>query len=323
MSDEDELQYLKQLEAQRNAFEAQFGSLEDMGFQDKTKKTVIQNDGDGQSDTGSDSDSTETETETETETDSNAPPEPAPPAQPAQPKIITFSGPADNYIPPSKHQQRLLRSGKAPSINQLQELPSENDADDDSSFAERQNLKNDIELQTFLKESHLLSALSSSNSNSSGAELTLQTINSNDFHGKIRSRTLERRLQSLSAVNGKAQSLEKVPINIRRGMLQKHQTRIRQHEQLARDAGIILPNVKKGQFRKIDATHKKDIERRIGSSIKSADRRRFKAKKRDKGLRINSIGQSTRNGLVISKSEIARITAAPGKDPKKKKKNHR
>lgn len=34
----DDDDYIKQMELQRKAFESQFGSLESMGFEDKTKK---------------------------------------------------------------------------------------------------------------------------------------------------------------------------------------------------------------------------------------------------------------------------------------------
>ena len=85
-----------------------------------------------------------------------------------------------------------------------------------------------------------------------------------------------------------------------------HLKRIKKYEQEAAEGGIVLSKVKKGQFRKIESTYKKDIERRIGGSIKTRDKE--KATKRERGLKISSVGRSTRNGLIVSKRDIARIS---------------
>ncbi|AQZ14723.1 FAF1 (YIL019W) [Zygosaccharomyces parabailii] len=293
MTDDD---YARLLEQQRLAFEAQFGSLESMGFEDKTKKhSTVRSDNDdngggqdneneesedsesfkGFSDHSVDEDSSEDVSGHEILTSSRR-----------LPKIIKFQDPSGIYQPPSKKQQKELRSGKP-----LRNLPqkTEEEPSDPESDSEQQNLHNDIELQQFLQESHLLSALDSSN----------------NLHGKARGRALEMHLTDLSSVSGGPQKLEKVPIQVRKGMVARHLQRIDKHEKEAAEAGIILSKTKKGQFRRLERTYKNDMERRIGSSIKSKDR--LRKSHRQRGLKVQTVGRSTRNGLILSKEDIDRI----------------
>ena len=120
---------------------------------------------------------------------------------------------------------------------------------------------------------------------------------------------------------GIVDKLEKVPVNIRKGMISKHKKRIDKYEADAKDNGIVLARQAKGSFRKIDFTYKKDIERRIGKGVK-ADMGKGQVM-RDKGLKINAIGRSSRNGLVISKNEIKKVTGEvynrKGKNGKRKR----
>ncbi|CEP60616.1 Faf1p LALA0_S01e15038g [Lachancea lanzarotensis] len=335
MADDDE--YKKQLELQRKAFEAQFGSLESMGFEDKTKQhsedESVDSDGlEGQSQEESGS---EIDAASDAEGsfqgfsgDETAEIDKRSESQPKrEPKVIKFDGGSDVYAAPNKKEQRLVRSGKAPRqslaearLQEEMQTAGQNSQEEDTADGEKENLQNDLELQRFLKESHLLSAFG--RNEPSGADLTLQTMNNVEYRddqvfGKARSRTLEMRLKNLSSTNGKGQKLEKVPINIRKGMVDKHIKKIKKHEQDARDGGIILSKVKKGEFRKIDSTYRKDIERRIGNKNNSADAQR--RAKRQKGLRVSSIGRSTRNGLIISPEEIKRING----DGKSKSKGRR
>ncbi|XKU28509.1 pre-rRNA processing and 40S ribosomal subunit assembly [Saccharomyces cerevisiae] len=327
----DDDDYIKQMELQRKAFESQFGSLESMGFEDKTKNIrteVDTRDSSGDeidnSDDGSDfkdgtiesSNSSDEDSGNETAEENNQDSKPK-----TQPKVIRFNGPSDDYVPPSKKTQKLLRSGKTlTQINKKLESTEAKEEKEDETL-EAENLQNDLELQQFLRESHLLSAFNNggSGSTNSGVSLTLQSMGGGNDDGivyqddqvigKARSRTLEMRLNRLSRVNGhqdKINKLEKVPMHIRRGMIDKHVKRIKKYEQEAAEGGIVLSKVKKGQFRKIESTYKKDIERRIGGSIKARDKE--KATKRERGLKISSVGRSTRNGLIVSKRDIARIS---------------
>lgn len=325
---ETDAEYLKMLELQRQAFEAQFGSLESMGYEDKTKEGDDSESSDvdsfsGGSDLSDKEGSDESEQDEEQfrgfdEEDDVEDKSVSKSADIRQPKVIKFSGANDTYVPPSKKEQKLLRSGKTLNKNRKlleSEGTETKPGDDEGEDMEMENLQNDIELQRFLKESHLLSAF---NSATSGASLTLDGLKDttvsyqdDEVMGKARARTLEMRLQNISKVNGdgrKISKLEKVPMHVRKGMIDKHVKRIKKYEEEAADAGIVLSKVKSGNFRKIESTYVKDIERRIGSSIKSKDLE--KSKKRTRGLKVQSVGRSTRNGLVISSEDIARINGS-------------
>ncbi|GCE98002.1 pre-rRNA processing and 40S ribosomal subunit assembly [Zygosaccharomyces mellis] len=297
--------YAEMLEQQRRAFEAQFGSLESMGFEDKTKSIANESSDEedaseesfkGFSDKEDESNKEEEEEEEEEDDDDeenqNEAKHSVPPIPRAAPRVIRFQDPSGTYEPPSKKEQKQLRSGKSLRDMPLDDMHSKHDSDSDSDI-EHQNLKNDAELQKFLHESHLLSALDPS------AEPNSQ------IHGKSRARALELHLNDLSTVNGNSPKLEKVPMQVRKGMIRKHLHKIKRHEEEARDAGIVLSRPKKGQFRKIDSTYKNDIERRIGTSIKSKEQQR--RAHRQRGLRVQSIGKSTRHGLKISSKDIDRV----------------
>ncbi|AAS51798.1 ADL122Cp [Eremothecium gossypii ATCC 10895] len=313
MSDNEE--YMQQLEAQRRAFEAQFGSLEDMGYVDKTRAAQSNDTSTSASESDSDPESEGDARSGQSESDEQSEMDGASASSDDEaahtPRVISFRAPSDAYSGPSPRELRRIRSGKAPGL-ETEPAPKSAAADRD----EKQLLEQDIELQRFLQESHIFAAL---NSQPSGADLTLRTIDNpayagGEVIGKARARTLEMRLNALSATNGAARTLETVPMNIRKGMVSKHRSRIREHEQLARDSGTVLAKVRRGEFRKIDATYKKDIERRIGTTIKAADRAR--KKHRDRAPRIHAVGKSTRNGLVISPKEIAAVAAS---EPKRRK----
>lgn len=280
------------LEVQRRAFEAQFGSLESMGFEDKTKRADENETSDESSNDDGREDSDEREDDSEDESqdeeDEEQEYEDEVTEEKSQPRVIKFQGPSDEYTPISKKEQRLLRSGK-PLRQERNSEPVEESSEDD------ENLQNDIELQRFLKESHLLSALGNGAAN----------VNDDSVIGKARARTLEMRLRGLSETNGRSTTLEKMPVNVRKGMIKKHRKRIEKHETEAKEGNVVLHNVKKGHFRQIDHTHRNDIERRIGSSIKKQQEQRNK--RRQRGLRIQSVGRSTRNGLRISQRDIDRI----------------
>lgn len=300
---------MNQLEAQRLAFESQFGSLESMGFQDKTKSITQEEASTSESDAEASAVSSEpahgseefSGDEYDSELDDGRVEEALQPSASRAPRVVSFKN-AHSYdeFRPSKKEQRLVRSGKAPRV--VSETSGKPTAAPESDDDETENLQNDIELQRFLKESHLLSAFQG---NSDSHE---------DLHGKARARTMEARLQSLSQINAvKNRKLEKMPMNVRKGMVQKHVGRISKHEAEARDAGTVLSRVRNGEFRRIDATYTRDIERRIGrgTSAAASANSGSTGNARQRGLKIHSVGRTTRHGLKISASEIARVTGGP------------
>ena len=191
-------EYAKQLEIQRRAFEAQFGSLESMGFEDKSKQVLEEEESsqdeeeqdkeeDGASDSGNENQEKSEGEESESFEDFSED-EMQPKKTPQrQPKVIKFGGSTDTYIPPSKKEQKLLRSGKAPKqtlvdLKAMQEAIEESKGKTQGDAGETENLENDLELQRFLKESHLLSAFGSG---PSGADLTLETMDNVEYKDDV------------------------------------------------------------------------------------------------------------------------------------------
>lgn len=302
-------EYLKAMEAQRLAFEAQFGSLESMGFEDKTKNVVSESESEEQEEEESNTDDLESDEEdliygkgsddessNEEEVD-----------EPKEPTVIKFVDSSINsYQPASKAELKMLKSGKAYKAPKPIELTKKqkNEIKNDT----EENIKNDLELNRFLQESHILANF---NNEKSGADLTLRTMDNttgDSAIGKARRYTVNSRLKEISSINGKdsvINKLEKTPMAIRKQMVKKYQNKISKFEKDAKEGGIILSKVKKGEFRKIDG-HLTVMER-IGKGIKSKQKDLF----RKKGLKINSVGKNTRNGLVISQKEIDKVN---GKD---------
>lgn len=314
MSDDE---YMKTLEIQRRNFEAQFGSLETMGFEDKSKKTS--NGEESGENTGNESDEldelqmsddfggfsgSELELESEEESEEEEVEEEE---EKPKPKVFKLE---DNYTSApilSKKEQRQIRSGRAPTITELEEKQRKLDKitakqAQQGKKEDEENLENDVQLQRLLQESHILA----NNKDYSGADLTMQTIDYEEPTGKARKKALTSRLRNLSTTNsstdGQPAKLEKMPMSMRKGMIRSRERKIQKYEQEAKDAGIVLSKVKKGQLRDLNsgkgATFASD---RLGNGKK--DVRRV----RDRGLKINSVGKSTRNGLVISSKDINRI----------------
>lgn len=312
MSDDE---YMRTLEIQRRNFELQFGSLETLGFEDKSKTQKSNSDELRSDELGSDDEDNELfegfsddsddqdildqqESDDDAESSDNGD---------DKPKVIKLE---DNYTAApvlSKKEQRLIRSGRAPTLTEIEQKERElakisAKQAQQGKKEDEDNLENDIQLQRLLQESHILA----SNQDYSGAELTMQTIDFEEPTGKARKKALTSRLRNLSTTNsstgGQPRKLESMPMAMRKGMIQSRENKIRKYEEEAKNAGIILSKVKKGELRDLNmgkgATFSSD---RIGSGKKQVNRIR------DRGLKINSVGKSTRNGLIISPKDISRI----------------
>ncbi|KAM9936364.1 hypothetical protein OXX80_004083 [Metschnikowia pulcherrima] len=270
MSDE----YMQALEIQRRNFEAQFGSLEEMGFKDRTTQAESS---DSDSDSGSNR-SSDNSSSSEDESDFGGFDSEDESAiigkssdfsarnSTVSPKLGSVKGPkvvslTESFTPtgPKKNDRKLARSGRVPTIqeqeekqrqlNKLTKKQQQQAAKEDS-----ENLENDLKLQRLLSESHILAH----NVEHSGADLTLQTI---DYEAP-------------------------------------------EYEREAREAGIVLSRVKKGEVRNLDSGRGATVASdRLGVGKKQGP------KIRDRGLRIHSVGKSTRNGLRISQSEIDRVNS--------------
>ena len=210
---------------------------------------------------------------------------------------------------PTAVEKKLRRSGKPLTLAELKKKKNEalqqQSAGKGKEGTSAEELKEDIDLQRLLNESHILKNLADERRNTaSGAELTLRTLD-DPVIGKARVRTLDARMEQLSSINGdkkKLTQLEKIPMKIRQGMIKAQKARILKHEQEAKESGIVMSINKKGQFRKIDndkAFISKDKLIGRGHS--------HKGKSKDRGLKIQSVGRSTPNGLVLSANDIAKI----------------
>lgn len=304
------------MELQRRNFESQFGSLESLGYKDKSveaeggsgsgsdsSESDEMSFGFGSDKSGSENESSESEGESGGESDGLFDSE----SDSEAPKVVRLT---DTSVPVmvSKADKKLARAGRAPTLEEMeakqralskltrkQQLRA---AQEDS-----ENVENDLKLQRLLSESHILAH----NLEYSGADLTMQTLDYEAPIGNSRRRILEQRIRSAAATNsstaGLPKKLEKMPMHMRKGMIRAREQRVADHEREAREAGIVLSRVKKGELRNLDqgrgATSSSD---RLGVGKKQA------ARMRDRGLRINSVGKATRNGLRISQDEIDRIT---------------
>lgn len=99
-----------------------------------------------------------------------------------------------------------------------------NPEDDDAS--EAANLKKDLELQRFLKESHLL-----------------ESATDHSFSGKNRHKATDLRLQALGSKESILKQ-EKMPMSHRKGIVAKQNEREEKRRKEAKDNGIILEKAK-------------------------------------------------------------------------------
>lgn len=301
--------YMKALEIQRRNFEKQFGNLEEMGFVDKSKTATpesseslseedpVMEDGE-EVENGASSDS-ESEEESEEELSSEE--------EEVKPKVVKLV--ADDSVPTmaSKEDKKLLRKGRAPTLAEIERKKAElakitKKQQAQAAKEDAENLDNDLKLQRLLSESHILAH----NMEHLGAELTMQTIDYEAPVGNARRRILDQRIREVAATNsstkGLPKKLEKMPMKLRKGIINARERRVAEYEREAREAGIVLSKVKKGQLRELElgrgATASSD---RLGVGKKQKNRIR------DRGLKINLIGKATRNGLRISADEISRI----------------
>lgn len=309
MSDDE---YMKALEVQRRNFEAQFGNLEDMGFKDKTKTEEKQHleDEDEESEQSDAfhgfSGESGSESEESSQGDSESESEPEVESEDEAPKVVRLN---QTYTPVqvSKADKKLLRGGRAPTLREMEAKEVElskltKNQRAQAAKEDDENLENDLKLQRLLSESHILAH----NMEYSGADLTLQTLDYEAPVGNARRRILDQRIRQAAATNsatkGLPKTLEKMPMHMRKGMIGARERRVADYEQEARDAGIVLSRVKKGELRNLEigrgATVASD---RLGVGKKQTKR------VRDRGLKIHSVGKSTRNGLRISKEEIDRV----------------
>ncbi|KAK6461847.1 hypothetical protein DFJ63DRAFT_320140 [Scheffersomyces coipomensis] len=317
MSEDDD--YIKALEIQRRNFEAQFGSIETLGYEDKSKsasngiKDIDSSEEEEEEDnfegfqSGEESEDYSSSSSEDDESYSNGSAQVK--SEVIRPKVFKLNDPNESNKAPmvSKRERKLLKSGRAPTLAEIEkkeELARKQTKKQllKAGKDDGENIENDLKLQRLLDESHILA----NSLQYSGADLTLQTIDYEDPTGNARKRALDSRLRKLAAVNssseGLPKKLENMPMSMRKGMIRSRDMKVAKFEKEAKEAGIVLSKVKKGELRDLKA----------GRGFTSSADRLGTGKKvtkviRDRGLKIASIGRSTRNGLVIPQSQIDKI----------------
>ncbi|KAK9234160.1 hypothetical protein V1525DRAFT_413938 [Lipomyces kononenkoae] len=218
-----------------------------------------------------------------------------------EPIVIRFDGSrSERMIKAPTPKDRRFMSASAPKPEILLEKRTARyqskqkpKLDDDESM----NLKHDVDLQRLITESHILSDASRK-----GGALSLSQ-GSFDTIGKARTKAMEARIASLALQSGgkmkaskkdyysinpqallesqnKKFNKEKMPMQMRKGMVQEKAARQEKYEKNAKEAGIVLPKPPRKQ---------KDAKQM-----------------RDRGLKIQAVGRFTPSGLRLSQSEIAR-----------------
>ncbi|CAN6674720.1 hypothetical protein TRVA0_062S00364 [Trichomonascus vanleenenianus] len=185
-----------------------------------------------------------------------------------EPQVVRFEDTSTAVPLVSKREKKLFVRSSAPKKEPTEEKPSRKGK---VSKEEQEDIKNDLALQRLISESHILAEANQH----SGADISLDF----DPIGKSRLKALDTRLKSLGAKQEKSQSM---PMNMAKGIKQAQKTKQEKYTKHAREAGIILAKVSKDTSKK--------------------------TKKRDRGLKIASVGRNTRHGLIISQQEIARVT---------------
>lgn len=228
-----------------------------------------------------------------------------------------------NVKKPTSTEKKLRKSGKPITLAELKRkkeeaLKQQRKASNSKEKNAAEELKDDLDLQRLLDESHILKNLADERRNGiSGAELTLKTLN-DPIIGKARVRTLDSRIQKIASINGDAKKLnklEKIPMKIRQGMIKAQKDRIEKHEREAKDNGIVMSINKKGQFRQLDNDRAFISKDKLIGKGHNINKNKF----RDRGLKIQSVGRYTKNGLVLSNNDIAKIQGPQRQNNRRRK----
>ncbi|KAF3930008.1 hypothetical protein ABW19_dt0200300 [Dactylella cylindrospora] len=193
------------------------------------------------------------------------------PKAPPGPEIIEYDFSRRGPAPSTKPSRRSFMSSKPPTSTTTtsshlpsQTHPSTQTKDDPTDL---QNLKNDVALQTLLRESHLLDRSTLTHSS-----------------GKNRHKAIESRIQSLGGtpmtqLDG---STARIPMHIRKGMVRKKEMREEKRRRVAKENGVVLA--------KGDKKRKKEGRGKGG---------------RDAGVGNPSVGKFRRGALVLSRKDVA------------------
>lgn len=173
-----------------------------------------------------------------------------------------------------------LKSSKPPSssASTLAKATPKSKPDDNDSL-EASHLKNDLELQNLLRESHLLS--------SHAPTFSTRTASAPSSRAKL----TDLHIQSLGAKSS-IFAQRSMPMSHRKGIAAKSKTRDEKRRAEARENGIILER-------------EKSVKKAVG--------------KRERGVGAPSVGRFKGGTLTLSRKDVASITGGGGRGPNGKK----
>ncbi|PQE32766.1 swr1-complex 5 protein [Rutstroemia sp. NJR-2017a WRK4] len=133
----------------------------------------------------------------------------------------------------SKAELRAFMSSKPPSsLSHSLHTTQSSKSDPETTQSEALNLKNDLELQRLLSESHLLTSTSGSS--------TLPSL-----HGSNRIKALDLRIQALGAKSS-IHVQEKMPMKMRKGIVKAAEEKAERRRREAKENGIVLERERRG-----------------------------------------------------------------------------
>lgn len=215
----------------------------------------------------------------------------------------SYSGATSQTESTSRREKRLFMSSKAPAAIEARETSQvkstgDDDEDEEDKILTQEDMKNDLELQRLLRESHLLSEarelghlsgydvanayVSDTKIGLSGfSEETHNSKGKGALFGDVRLKTMEMRMDLIGMKRKQAK-----PLNMKVLQQQAKERKLDRRRQIdeARESGVVLAT--------------------------SILRKQEKGKKRDRntGLKFEQMGKQTKHGILLSKRDIAKIS---------------
>ncbi|KAK3357395.1 hypothetical protein B0T25DRAFT_156988 [Lasiosphaeria hispida] len=212
-------------------------------------------------------------------------------------EVVDYTVPLPSASTMSKRELKAYLSSKPPPLSidvpttkSKSTDPAREAPEDSAAF-----LANDLALQRLIAESHILSAAGGNASHYLSEAAAANGANSRPFaEGRTRLRTTDMRIQALGA-KGSALAQAKMPMSMRKGILQSAETREDKRRREARENGIVL-----------------EREPSSGSSGGPAAKKKKKKKRSDeRPVDMPSVGKMRGAELRISAFE-ARSIASEG-----------
>lgn len=253
----------------RRNFERQFGSVDGAEGKESEESEQSEDESEGEEEDQHSSHSSEDEDEKEDQDEGESSDE--------GPQVVRFDGTSVNQNSKplsgllSKNAKRKFMSSTAPKSEDSSKKPKLTKKEEKE---EQEDLKNDLALQRLIQESHILAG-TTKHGYYTGADISTEY---DAPIGKARLKVMSSRLDKLG-VKGKQ---DKIPMLAQRHRTNR-ETRLRdEYEAYARENGIVMAS-----------TSKKPSKKPV---------------KRQRGLKIASVGRETKHGLRISKKDIAQVT---------------